>query len=147
MFAGRYEYAIDNKSRVSIPAKFREILASQYDLRLGLTNLDGCIVAYPVREWTDLQERLSVRDFHGSPQARDFLRFYYGGYTECPVDRLGRILLPQSLKNYAGITKNVTIIGMNRSIEIWAQEVWEDLMAKTTSDRGQMQTILSELGL
>lgn len=146
MFAGRYEYAIDNKSRVSIPAKFREVLSAGYDLRLGLTNLDGCIVAYPVNEWSSIQERLSAKEPLRT-EVRDFLRFYYGGYTECPVDRLGRVLIPQSLKNYAGITKNVTIIGMNRSIEIWAQEVWEDLMAKTTSDRGQMQAILSELGL
>jgi len=146
MFAGRYEYAIDDKNRVSIPAKFREILSTNYDLRLILTNLDGCIVAYPYQEWLDIQERISKRETL-KKEARTFLRFYYSGVSECPIDRLGRILIPQTLKNYANVQKNVAIIGMNRKIEIWAQEVWEELVKKATSDREVMEDILSELGL
>jgi MraZ protein len=146
MFAGRFEYAIDDKNRVSIPAKFREILATNFDMRLYLTNLDGCIVAYPYQEWLDIQNRLSDKD-SVRKEARTFLRFYYSGVTECSIDRLGRILIPQSLKNFANIQKDVTIIGMNRKIEIWAQEVWEDLVGKAMSDRDLMADILSELGL
>jgi MraZ protein len=146
MFAGRFEYAIDDKNRVSIPAKFREILATNFDLRLYMTNLDGCIVAYPYQEWLDIQNRLSDKD-SVRKEARAFLRFYYSGVTECSIDRLGRILIPQSLKSFANIQKNVTIIGMNRKIEIWAQEVWEELVGKATSDRDLMADILSELGL
>jgi MraZ protein len=146
MFAGRFEYAIDDKSRVSIPARFRDVLAASYDLRLFLTNLDGCIVAYPYQEWLAIQDRLSGKA-STRKEARNFLRFYYSGVTECPIDRLGRILIPQSLKGHANIQKNVTIIGMNRKIEIWSQEVWEELVREATSDKNLMEDILSELGL
>ncbi len=146
MFAGRFEYTLDDKNRVSIPSKFREILAANFDLRLFITNLDGCIVAYPYQEWQLIQERLSDKA-SVRKEARNFLRLYYSGVTECPIDRLGRILIPQTLRSYANIEKNVTIIGMHRKIEIWAQEVWEELVKKATSDKGLMEDILSELGL
>ena len=127
MFSGRYEYTIDDKGRLSIPAKFREILASHNDtakarteddhgpekggtgrkpvtppdLKLVLTNLDGCIVGYPEKEWEELQgriERLGV-----PKEAKNFLRFFYSSASECPIDKLGRILIPQSLRNYGAI--------------------------------------------
>jgi MraZ protein len=146
MFAGRYEYAIDDKSRVSIPAKFRETLSTNYDMRLILTNLDGCIVGYPHQEWLFIQERTS------SPTAvrketRAFLRYFYSGVSECPIDRLGRILIPQALKTDSGIKKNVVIIGMGKKIEIWAQERWDELVKKATADPDQIADIVSELGL
>jgi MraZ protein len=146
MFAGRYEYAIDDKSRVSIPSKFREGLSTNYDMRLILTNLDSCIVGYPYQEWVNIQEKISNLGTL-KKEARVFLRFFYSGVSECPIDRLGRILIPQSLKAYANIKKNVTIIGMNRKIEIWAQETWEELVKTATSDIEQMANIVSDLGL
>ena len=146
MFAGRYEYAIDDKSRVSIPARFRETLSTNYDMRLILTNLDGCIVGYPHQEWLLIQERTS------SPTAvrketRAFLRYFYSGVSECPIDRLGRILIPQALKTDSGIKKNVVIIDMGKKIEIWAQERWDELVKKATADPDQIADIVSELGL
>jgi MraZ protein len=146
MFAGRYEYSIDDKSRVSIPSRFREVLSGGNDMRLILTNLDGCIVCYPNQEWLTIQERTSNQ---GSikKEARAFLRYYYSGVTECSIDRLGRVLIPQSLKTQADIRKNVVIIGMGKKIEIWAQEKWEELVKKATSDPDQVADIVSELGL
>jgi MraZ protein len=146
VFAGRFDYGLDDKSRVSVPSKFREVLSTNYDMRLILTNLDGCIVAYPYQEWMEIQERISNRESL-KKEARTFLRFYYSGVSECPIDRLGRILIPQALKAYANIQKNAVIIGMNRKIEIWAQETWEDLVRKATADREQMEDVLSDLGL
>lgn len=146
MFSGRYEYALDEKGRVSIPAKFREVLALNYDMRLVLTNLDGCIVAYPYKEWMDIQERISSMK-EMSFEARTFLRFYYSGVTECNIDRLGRIHIPPSLKNFAGIKKHVVIIGINRKIEIWAQEAWDEVVKEATSDPEKVHKIVSELGL
>ncbi len=145
-FSGRFEYAIDDKGRLSIPAKFREILSANYDLKLILTNLDGCIVAYPDKEWTEVQERIAGS---GSvkKEARAFLRFFYSGASECPIDRLGRILIPQSLRNYAAIKKNVVIVGMNKKIEIWADEAWAEIVREATSDREKMMDIASDLGL
>jgi MraZ protein len=146
VFAGRYEYGIDDKSRVSIPAKFRETLSTNYDLRLILTNLDNCIVAYPQQEWLELQEKLAARE-HLTKEARAFLRFFYSGVSECPIDKLGRILVPQSLRTYANIKKDVTVIGMFRKIEIWARETWDEEVRKATQDREKMQDIISDLGL
>jgi len=146
LFAGRYEYSIDDKSRVSIPAKFREVLGQSYDLRLILTNLDGCIVAYPYQEWLAIQDKVSstgpIRK-----EARAFLRYFYSGASECPIDKLGRILIPQALKTDAHIQKNVVIIGVGKKIEVWAKEKWEELVRLATADPDQIADIVSELGL
>ena len=80
-------------------------------------------------------------------EARAFLRFFFSGATECPIDRLGRILVPQSLRSYGGIKKNVVIVGMNRKIEIWAEEAWAEIVKEATSDREKMVDIASELRL
>jgi MraZ protein len=172
MFSGRYEYAIDDKGRLSIPAKFRDILAScddpgkrriedhygaqaaralkksgsPLDLKLILTNLDGCIAAYPEREWVDLQGRIE-RSGVSKKEAKNFLRFFYSSASECPIDRLGRLLIPQSLRNYGAIKKNVVIVGMNKKIEIWAEEAWAGVVKQATSDMEKMTDIASELGL
>jgi MraZ protein len=146
MFEGRFEYALDDKSRVSIPAKFRDILLANYDMRLVLTNLDGCIVGYPYQEWQVIKQKTSN---HGAmkKEARRFLRYYYSGITECPIDKLGRILIPQSLKTDADIRKNVVIVGMNNKIEVWAKERWVNLVREAISDPDQVADIVSELGL
>jgi MraZ protein len=171
MFSGRYEYTIDDKGRLSIPAKFREILASHNepgkrriedhygaertrvgkmpgspDLKLILTNLDNCVAAYPEKEWEELQGRIE-RSGVSKKEAKNFLRFFYSGASECPIDRLGRILIPQSLRNYGAIKKNVVIVGMNKKIEIWAEGAWAELVKRATSDMEKMTDIASELGL
>ena len=146
MFTGRFEYGIDDKSRVSIPAKFREALSANHDLRLILTNLDGCIVAYPYQEWLNIQEKISSKGTIRK-EARAFLRYYYSGASECPLDKLGRILLPQALKTDAHIKKNVVIVGVSKKIEIWAKEKWEELVKQATADPDQIADIVSELGL
>jgi len=171
MFSGRYSYAIDDKGRLSIPAKFREALLSHVDrahrgvdghaaekvkgrqgtapspeLKLVLTCLDGCIAAYPEWEWKEIQDRI---DKSGAlkKEARDFLRVYRGSATDCPIDRLGRILIPQSLRSYGAIKKNVVIIGNNRWLELWAEEAWTEMERKATADKEKMADIASELGL
>jgi MraZ protein len=146
VFAGRFEYGIDDKSRVSIPAKFRETLFTNHDLRLILTNLDGCIVAYPYQEWLTIQEKMSNAGAI-SKGARAFLRYFNSGASECPLDKLGRVLIPQTLKGDAHIKKNVVIIGNGKKIEIWAQEKWDELVKQVAADPEQIADIVSELGL
>ncbi len=75
------------------------------------------------------------------------MRYYYSGASECPLDKLGRILLPQALKTDAYIKKNVVIVGVGRKIEIWAKEKWEELVKQATADPDQIADIVSELGL
>ena len=172
MFSGRYSYAIDDKGRLSIPVKFREALLSQVEetqrgvdgrypaekvqgrkgtgsspeLKLVLTCLDGCIAAYPEWEWKEIQDRI---DKSGAlkKEARDFLRVYRGSATDCPIDRLGRILIPQSLRSYGAIKKNVMIIGNNRWLELWAEEAWTEMERRAIADKEKMADIASELGL
>jgi len=146
LFSGRYEYTIDDKGRLSIPSKFREILSANFDMKLILTNLDGCIAAYPDREWADVQQRIADSGAL-KKEARSFLRFFFSGASECSIDRLGRILIPQSLRSYGGIRKNVVIVGMNKKIEIWAEEAWAEIVKEATSDREKMVDIASELRL
>jgi MraZ protein len=148
MFSGRYEYAIDDKARLSIPSKFRDTLLSHYSPALILTNhFDGCIVAYPQKEWEALQERIENSDASFKREAKNVLRFYYSGASECTIDRLGRVLVPQSLRNHGAIKKNVVIVGMNRKIEIWAEEKWADVVKQATLDREKMADVAAELGL
>jgi MraZ protein len=147
MFSGRYEYTIDDKGRLSVPAKFRDTLLSHYGQTLIVTNhLDGCLVAYPAKEWEALQNRIEQSDAALKKEAKDVLRFFYSGAMECPIDRLGRILVPQSLRSFGGIRKNVVIIGMNKKIEIWAEEAWTELVRKASSDMAKMADTASQLG-
>jgi MraZ protein len=146
LFSGRYEYAIDDKGRLSIPARFRDILSANYDMKLILTNLDGCLAAYPDKEWTEVQQRTSDPG-SVTKENRAFIRFFLSGASECPIDRLGRILIPQSLRSYAGIRKNVVIVGVNKKIEIWSDEAWSEVVRQATSDPEKMVDIASVLGL
>jgi MraZ protein len=148
MFSGRYEYSIDDKGRLSIPAKFRDALLSHYSPALMLTNhMDGCVAAYPMKEWEALQERIEKSEIANTRAAKDVLRIFYAGAAECPIDRLGRILVPQPLRGFGAIKKNVIIVGMSKKIEIWAEESWAELVTKTTSDTDRMTDIASQLGL
>lgn len=146
MFEGRYEYSMDEKNRISIPARFREVLARYYDMNLMLTNLDGCIAAYPKKEWEIIKEKLSSQQ-KLPKQARMFVRFYLSGACLCPIDRLGRILIPQSLKTYANIQREVVIIGMNKKIEIWSKEKWDELVKEVMSNTEMIDDVVTELGL
>jgi MraZ protein len=147
MFSGRYEYTIDDKGRLSIPAKFRDTLISHDTPALVLTNhLDGCIVAYPPKEWQALQNRIEASGAAQRKEAKNVLRFFYSAATECPIDRLGRILVPQTLRSFGAIRKNVVIVGMNKLLEIWAEEAWSELVKNAASDVEKMTDIASELG-
>jgi MraZ protein len=148
MFSGQYGYSIDDKGRLSIPAKFRDALISHYSSALMITNhMDGCIAAYPIKEWQALQDKIENLDAAARREAKNVLRIFYAGATECAIDRLGRILVPQSLRAFGSIKKNVMIVGMNKKIEIWAEEIWAELLKDTTSDKDKMAEIGSQLGL
>jgi MraZ protein len=146
VFSGRYEYGLDEKSRVSIPARFRETLSAAYDMRLILTNHADYIVAYPYKEWVDLQEKISTRENMTSDEAA-ILRFIRSGAVECPIDKLGRVLISPSLKTYAAIKKNVMVVGNYRKIEIWALEKWDEEYRRVTEDRDKMQQVIARFGL
>ncbi|HLC18500.1 MAG TPA: division/cell wall cluster transcriptional repressor MraZ [Thermodesulfobacteriota bacterium] len=144
MFRGRYEHSIDAKGRLSIPSKIRETLSERYDSRLVITTYDGCLIAYPFAEWQKLEEKVS-----GLPEfkkdTRAFLRFFYSSATDCPIDKLGRILVPQTLRDYAKLERDVVVVGAFRHLEIWSKEVWDK--AEQTASQEDIVNTLERLGL
>ena len=101
MFRGRFEHTIDAKGRISLPAKYREILSSNYNDRLILTNFDSCLVAYPFEEWITLEEKFKQHSIM-EDDVQTFMHYFISGATECAIDKLGRILIPPVLRKHAG---------------------------------------------
>ena len=146
MFRGRFEHIVDSKGRVSIPAKFRELLAEKYDDRLILTNFDRCLVAYPYEEWRGLEERVGSLSMV-KKEVKAFQRFFISGATECPIDKLGRILVPPTLRDYAQLGRNVVFAGMLRKFEIWSKERWLEEIKRSEVDFEGMGEALADLGI
>lgn len=125
MFRGRYEHTMTDKGRVSMPAKFREVCKEKYgDETFVITNFDKCLVAYPLKEWNEIEKKVAeLPQF--KQEVISFLRYLMGGAVDCPLDGQGRVLIPQSLRSHAHINRDVMMIGMLTRIEIWSKEVWE----------------------
>ncbi len=100
MFRGRFEHTIDSKGRVSLPAKYREILSSSFNDRLVVTNFDSCLVAYPYEEWVKLEENLSQHSIM-EEDVQTFLHYFVSGAAEATIDKLGRMLIPPHLRKHA----------------------------------------------
>ena len=126
MFYGEYEHTIDRKGRVIVPAKLRQALKEHEISSLFLTGgLDGCLFLFAEPEWRLIESRLKQVPFTKS-EGRKFLRLFYSSAIEVTVDRLGRLLVPRKLKEFAQIKQDVVIIGISNRMEIWAKEKWRD---------------------
>ncbi|MBI2093203.1 MAG: division/cell wall cluster transcriptional repressor MraZ [Candidatus Omnitrophica bacterium] len=125
MLYGEYDHSIDRKGRLIIPAKFRQALKDHQVPSLFLTRgLDGCLFLFPEAEWRSVENRFKQIPFTKG-EGRRFNRLFFSGATEVAVDRLGRILLPRHLKEFAQIKQEVVIVGISTRIEIWAKEKWQ----------------------
>lgn len=120
MFMGEYNHIIDAKGRLIIPAKFRELLGEEFVLTKGL---DGCLFIYPMDEWEAFEEKLRALPLTNK-NARAFSRFFVAGATMCELDKQGRILVPVTLREFAGLSKDVVLTGNLTRIEIWSKEKW-----------------------
>ncbi len=150
VFRGRYEHTIDSKGRTSLPARFREVLTASGESRLIVTTgLEACLVAYPLREWEAFEERLSrLPSF--DPSVAMLKRIYVSGAIECDLDKLGRLLLPSSLRDHAGICRDLLFAGMGKHIELWDKARFDALSRNALDDenkRADMAKRLAELGL
>jgi len=146
VFRGRYEHSIDPKGRLSIPSKFREILTSNYDERLILTNFDNCLWAYPVREWKQVEDKVaSLPQF--KPEVKSLQRFFISAASECPLDPNGRIIIPTTLRKYAGLENDVVIVGMTLRFEIWARDRWQKVFEQAERDLDSIGEKLADLGI
>ena len=123
MFMGEYNHTIDAKGRLIIPSKFREILGDAFVVTKGL---DGCLFVYDNEEWKRFEEKLRSLPITNK-EARQFVRFFLAGATEAEVDKQGRILIPNVLREFAEITKDVVLVGVGSRIEIWSREHMAEL--------------------
>src|SRR3989338_3589277 len=124
MFYGEYEHSIDRKGRLIVPAKFRQALKAHDIKSLFLTRgLDGCLFLFPESEWRVTENRFKQVSFTKG-EGRKFNRLFFSGAAEVAIDRLGRLLVPRSLKEFAEIKQDVVIVGVSNRMEIWAKEKW-----------------------
>lgn len=141
MFIGEYQHSLDSKNRIIVPAKLREGLGNKFVITKGL---DGCLYAYPLEEWRVLEDKLKTLPFTNK-DARTFVRFFFSGACEVELDKQFRGLIPQNLKEYAKIEKDIVSIGVLSRVEIWSREMWDkyndsnvdfDLIAEKMNDLG-----------
>ncbi len=147
MFRGVYEHQVDAKGRTSLPAKLRETLLGAYDERLIITTaLDACLHAYPMREWEQLEQALGKRNAM-EPGVKTLMRLYVAPAQECPVDKMGRVLIPPQLRTHAGLEKDVVWAGMVKVIELWSKDGWAKATeeARTAADSAEVMRVLGEL--
>jgi len=147
VFRGVYEHQIDAKGRTSLPAKLRETLTGAYDERLIITTaLDPCLHAYPVREWEALETALAKRN-PMEPGVKTLMRLYVASAQECPLDKLGRVLIPPSLRAHAGLEKDLVWAGMVKVIEVWSVAGWAKAQeeARSAADSADVMRVLTEL--
>ena len=142
MLIGEYQHALDIKNRIIVPSKLREDLGNNFVITKGL---DGCLYAYPLEEWKLLQEKLKTLPLTNK-DARAFVRFFFAGACEVEMDKQGRGLIPQNLKEYAGIEKEIVSIGVLTRVEIWSKEKWKEYNDSNV-DYQSIAEKMSDLGI
>jgi len=146
MFRGRYEHTIDSKGRLSIPSRFREILAEKYSEVLIVTNFDRCLVAFPQEEWEVLERKAAALP-QLKREVKSFERYFISGASECVLDAHGRILLPPNLREHGDLARDVVLVGMLKKIEIWSKSRWTEAFQHSQKNFEEISDVLAELGI
>ena len=143
MFIGEYTHAIDDKKRVTLPAKFKTGLGKKVVVTRGL---DNCLFLFPHKTWESISSEMAKL---GMMQAdtRGFSRFMFSGAAEIEVDSMGRILVPDYLKEFAGVKKDVVFAGVHDRIEIWNDKRWSEYKRKIETDAVGMAEKLGAVGI
>lgn len=139
MFIGEYHHSIDDKGRVSVPAKFRDDLAKGAVVTRGL---DTSLFLLPLEEWGKLAEKLAGLPL-GQANSRAFSRLMLAGAMDVWLDGQGRFVIPEYLRKYAGLKKDVVVVGVHNRLELWDEEEWKAYTARTEADA---ETIAEQLG-
>ncbi|UFJ41915.1 division/cell wall cluster transcriptional repressor MraZ [Brevibacillus humidisoli] len=143
MFMGEYQHSIDDKGRLTIPAKFRDGLGTSFVMTRGL---DKCLFIYPMNEWKVIEEKLKSLPFTKA-DARAFTRFFFSGATECEWDKQGRVNIPANLREHAQLAKDCVVIGVSSRVEVWSKELWEQYFAESESSFGEIAEKLVDFDL
>ena len=141
MFMGQYNHTIDTKGRLIVPSKFRERLGEEFVVTKGM---DGCLFVYANEDWAVFEQKLTSLPLINK-EARKFARFFLSGACQVEVDKQGRILIASNLREFAGLDKEVVLVGVGSRIEIWSQEKWESL--DFDDDMDDISAAMESLGL
>jgi len=143
MLLGEYKHNLDTKGRVAIPAKFRDKFISGAIVTRGL---DRCLFVFGKAEWETLAQKIISLPLAQS-DSRAFARLMLSGATDVELDSQGRILLPDSLRSYAGLKKEIVVTGMYTRVELWDADTWNAYKTKTEGAADEIAEKLSEIGI
>lgn len=143
MFLGEYEHTIDDKGRLAVPARFREQLGDGVVITRGF---EHCLMGFPLAYFERLASQVSGLSI-GNAEARDMRRLLFSGASDAPLDKQGRINIPNNLREYAGFRDTVVIAGMNTHFEIWSLERWQDVLTTLDANGSSIAGRLADLGL
>src|SRR3972149_4706984 len=143
MFIGEYHHNIDVKGRLAVPSKFRQILSKGAVVTKGL---DSCLFLYTKEEWRKLADKLAVLPISKS-NSRAFARLMLAGAMDLEIDKQGRIVLPDYLRQYASLAKKVIVAGLHNRLEIWDEDAWEKYKSSTEKTSTDIAEQLGELGV
>ncbi len=143
MFIGEYTYSLDDKKRLAVPVKFRNLLGKKAVITRGL---DQCLFIFSAKEWESLAEKISKLPLSQS-DARGFARLMLGGAMEVTIDGMGRVLIPDYLKKYASLNKKTVLVGVLNRVEVWDEDKWENYKGVTEKEGENIAERLKELGI
>lgn len=143
MFIGEYSHSIDSKKRLAVPVRFRNELKNKAVITRGL---DKCLFIYPMKVWSELANKLGNLPV-GESGTRSFIRLMLAGAVDVEVDKQGRILIPDYLKEYAGFQKNVVIAGLYNRLEAWDEKKWNVYKKNAEKNSDEIAEQLGKLGV
>ncbi len=143
MFIGEYNHSLDDKGRMAIPVKFRRELQKGAVVTRGL---DNCLFLYTKTEWEKLAEKLAALPI-SQANSRAFSRLMLAGAMDLELDKQGRVILPEYLRQFSGIKKNLVIAGLYNRLEIWDQDLWNKYKNQTEAESGAIAEKMGELGV
>ena len=143
MFLGEYEHTMDDKGRVAVPARFREALGDGIVITRGF---EKCLMAFPRERWDQLSQQVSALPL-GQTDARNLRRLLFSGAQDLQLDRQGRILIPQNLREYAGLNVQAIVAGLNTHFEIWSAERWGEVLDTLDVNGSAIAEQLAALGI
>lgn len=140
MFMGEYNHSLDAKGRTIVPAKLREEIGETFVITRGL---DGCLFGYSETEWADFEQKIKALPTTTSKAAREMVRYFLSGATQCEFDKQGRVLVPANLREFAKLEKDIVFVGSGTRIEIWSKAKWDEI---NSSFEGGVEGLFEELG-
>lgn len=144
MLIGEYTHTIDDKNRISLPSKFRLSMGKKIVITPGL---DQCLFVFTIKEWEKIVEKMSENSSMFSADVRSFTRYMFGGASEVEADNIGRILVPDFLKERANLKTKVVLIGVQNRLEIWNEKSWTDYKKQVEKQADNLAEKLSGLGI